>query len=237
MPVTGGPTVAGRIVQPPARGAASMAEATEQPLVRLHAAPIRPRVGDDQYRNHAARNPPETAGEPSRQARLLVELRHRPSTVIQGGFQLDGQQRRGLGMKGKLIHAAALPVLVVGDLDGSLPSIATHLSPALAEARVVRVEQSIELPAAPVHGEDEPSVERVEQPVQRRQRARPEVASLDSRHDGGAAPDPGTEPRLRPPAVMPQGAENPADALGSHLPIVRLDRLPPCYPPVTMLAR
>lgn len=90
---------------------------------------------------------------------------------------------------------------------------------------MVRIEEPIELTAAPVHVRDQPCLERGENQLEPLGGARAKIAALQARDHRVAAPRPASQLRLRPIPPMPQRPNRTADPLPIHASDPRRRRL------------
>jgi hypothetical protein len=126
-------------------------------------AAVGPSVRDDEAWDHHGGVPAKPASDTAREPCLLVELRGYPIGFIDSRLELSHQEGRGRGVEGQLIDAASLAVFAVGDLCASLPAVASHDAPALAQRRVIGVKQPIQLAATPPNEEEQRGVQCLEQ--------------------------------------------------------------------------
>lgn len=142
----------GRIGQPSTSVPPTAVQGTEHGRVLLDAAPIRATLGNHQARNDAPRPPPQPSRDTRGEARLLVELRDRGIGAVDASLELRHQERAGRLMEREVVVGTPLAEDAVGDLGARDPAGARCVLPCrppLLERRVIRVEQSVELAAAP----------------------------------------------------------------------------------------
>lgn len=176
-------------------------------------APPRRRVfGSDETRDDDACIPAERPCHVMREPHLHVERSQQAPEVGDHRLDLDDQQRPGCWMEGEQVDTAALAVMAERDLGPHDPAgRLEQLRKAGLESGVARIEQSVQLAAAPSAIHLEVDVEGLADPAKCPHRKADRSLALELRDGAPADPGSASEVRLTPSEAKTERANDLAE--------------------------